>query len=138
MSSLPEIVNGSVSQDGMRRRGYAGVFEQFLFAAVRGMGSAGRGIQATATESVALYGRYRLRQRKRTAIQELNALSDYMLSDIGLHRGEIPDAVGDLYDNEERTNAIRSQAPQTQVPQSAVSESRSPHPHAKQPWRRVA
>lgn len=105
---LAEVFNGRFSEDEIRRHEQAArqlraeAVHHSTSAAGRELGrllsGAVRGVRCAGSGAAALYRTYRRWQRRRTAIRELNDLSDYILQDIGLHRGDIRTAVDDMLD----------------------------------------
>jgi len=94
---LAEVFKGSYSADELQsreqwaRRARAEAVHQ-IFA------GAGRGLAR-------VYHKYRRWQRRRAAIRELSGLSDQILQDIGLVRGDIRTVVDDMLDGKPESPA---------------------------------
>lgn len=104
---LREIVNGRPTQEELdryeewARQKRAETFTQLFSTIGRGLVKvAGYGLKPAAAGLVAAYRALRRWQKKRAAIRELSGLSDYLLKDIGLHRGDIRPVVEGLLDGE--------------------------------------
>lgn len=114
-----------------------------LFSAIgRGLAGflrgAGRVIKSSALGLANGYGNYRRWRRRRAAIRDLNALSDHVLKDIGLVRGDIRTVVDGLLDGERQSRApLRSveSAPERRARVAGDSASRDTGEHD---WRRAA
>lgn len=141
---LAEVFNGSYSEQEMRRlerwahRRRADTVHH-LFSALGGglvgaVKSTGRATQAAARGLGRGYRTVRLWQRRRAAIRELNALSDHVLKDIGLARGDIPWAVAAML-NKESTTSVGTRRPVLQ----RVSTRRPAFPDTgEHDWQRAA
>ena len=110
---LAEVFNGSFSADELQRREQwarrqrAELLHQILTATGRGVARAARatggGIRAAATRVAPAYRKYRRWQRRQAAIRELSGLSDRILQDVGLTRGDIRTVVDDMLDRKPET-----------------------------------
>lgn len=106
---LAEVFNGSFSADELRRREqYAR--QQRAQTVARLASAAGRGLSHAAIGAghglAAAYRAYRTWQRKRAAIRELNGLSDKILRDIGMTRGDIRTVVEDMANGKPETRTV--------------------------------
>lgn len=100
---LAEVFNGRYTQEELERherwaRDQRAETVRHLFAAagrglVKAAGASARGVRTASTGLAAAYIRER---RRRAAIRELQGLSDAILRDIGLSRGNIPLVVEDM------------------------------------------
>lgn len=145
MSWLLEIVNGRPTQEELdryeewARQKRAESFSQLFSTIGRGfVKAAGYGLKSTAAGLAAAYRAHRRWQKKRAAIRELSGLNDYLLKDIGLHRGDIRPVVEGLLDGkpevgaESRVFASRRQAP------APVSEPAAGGQDTENKWQRAA
>lgn len=99
---LAEVFNGRYSEQEMQRYEEWARQERAETVA-RAFAGAGR---ATQSAALAFWGRIQRERRRRAAVRELNVLSDRVLKDIGLVRGEIPSVVDDLLNGRQTTRAL--------------------------------
>lgn len=143
---LAEVFNGRYTQEELDRhekwaRQQRAETVGHLFAATgRGLlktvSAAGRGVKWAAAGLASAYRAHRRRRQKRAAIRELNGLSDYLLRDIGMHRGDIRPVVEGLLDGkpEVRTD-VRDLSLRQQEP---ASDKAAGKPESVNEWRRAA
>lgn len=103
---LAEVFNGRYTQEELdryeqwARQQRAEAVHQLFTAAGRGLRraavAAAGAARSAATGLGAAYRGLERWQRRRAAIRELSRLSDHMLKDIGLHRGDIRPVVDEL------------------------------------------
>lgn len=94
---LAEVFNGSRSHEEMQRiEQYAR--RQRAETVARLFSAIGHGLARLGTALVAAYRGLARWQRRRAAIRELSGLSDHILKDIGIGRGDIRPAVDALLD----------------------------------------
>lgn len=142
---LTEIVNGRYTLEERERieqwarQQRAETFHRLLTAAGRGLAkgavAVGRGAWSGARGLAAAVAR---EHRRRAAIRELSGLSDFVLKDIGLNRGDIRPVVDDML--------AGRQTPQTAVRVYTPRQARQPAedaPYVESPetgndWQRAA
>lgn len=142
---LAEVFNGPYTQEEMQRyerwaRQERAETIAHLFSAIgRGfVNVTGRGVKWAAAGVAAAYRALRRWQKKRAAIRELSGLSDYMLKDIGLHRGDIrPVVEGLLAGKPEVRTELRTLAPRQQE-SAPVSEPTAGGQETANKWQRAA
>lgn len=142
---LAEVFNGRYTQEELDRhekwaRQQRAETVGRLFA-VTGRGlvkaavAAGRGAKRVAAGSASAYRAHRRWRQKRAAIRELNGLSDYILRDIGLHRGDIRPVVEGLLDGNPE---VRTQVRAFSSPQEPGSDTVAGSQAPVNEWRRAA
>ena len=102
---LAEVFNGRFSEEELRRR-ERWAHRQRAEAVHRTLSTSGRAVaraagaiaRAAGDRLATLYRSYRRWQARRAAIRELAGLSDHILRDIGLNRGDIRTAVDEMLD----------------------------------------
>lgn len=143
---LTEIVNGrSTLEERERieqwtRQQRAETFHRLFAAAGRGLAratvAAARGAWSAARGLAAAYAR---EHRRRAAIRELGGLSDYVLKDIGLNRGDIRPVVDDMLEGRQTPQtAFRVYTPrQGRKPAEDTPSAESPKTTGND-WQRAA
>lgn len=142
---LADVFNGSYSREELQRierwahqkRAEA---IQGLFSTITGGLAAGTGrvLKATVRSTSGGYRRVRRWQRRRAAIRELNGLSDHVLTDIGLSRAAIREAVDAMLDRETQSRTtVQRVAPVSAAPSRAGDGTSAGEPGDRE-WRRAA
>lgn len=143
---LAEVFNGRFTQEELDRhekwaRQQRAETVGHLFAAtgrglLKAVVAAGRGAKWAAAGLSSAYRAHRRWRQKRAAIRELSGLSDYLLRDIGMHRGDIRPVVESLLDGkpEVRTGARAFSSRQRAPAPDTAAGNQEP----ENQWRRAA
>lgn len=143
---LAEVFNGRYTQEELDRhekwaRQQRAETVGHLFSAtgrglVKAVVAVGRSVKRAAAGVAAAYRSHRHWRQKRAAIRELSGLSDYLLRDIGLHRGDIRPVVEGLLDrNPEVRTEVRAFSSRHQEP---ASDTAAGSQESVNEWRRAA
>ncbi len=143
---LAEVFNGRFTQEELDRhekwaRQQRAETVRHLFSATgRGLLKAavvaGRGVKWAAAGLSSAYRAHRRWRQKRAAIRELSGLSDYLLRDIGMHRGDIRPVVESLLDGKpEVRTQVRDLGLRQQEPASDTAAGKQ---ESVNEWRRAA
>lgn len=134
---LAEVFNGRYTQEEMRR------FEQWArrerAATVVGtFKSLGRVIKTAAAGPAALVSAIRRWHRKREAVRELSAMSDHILRDIGLSRGQIRSVVEELSDGRPPVQRVPQPSAARKAAEARVPGKAADQAATDEEWQRAA
>ena len=145
---LANIVNRSHSQQELdrieawahreRTEATRGLFSALVRGTVQAVETAERGVKAVYAGLAELGEKLSRYKRKRAAIRELSALSDFALNDIGLHRSDVGAIVEAMLNDKQRSSASVESHSARHVSKQPEADATISEQGVANEWRRAA